>query len=316
MDEIRIVKAESRRLLKAFFSFSEKCGYTPRERSYIRKSLPGKYMYGAYLLARRGKRTCARLYTWTAPNGTDGYFAFPDGDPEALKLLFREAERQQGLWGSSSLTGPMLPDGSNLFPGIPNEDPGQRGAFLIPFRQGTAQMLKDNGYGIYSVNRAFLVRISDENPYYEAAQRAEKRFKLYGCILKNGFFHREIEKCVCELDTDCPQRAAAQAEKLRGAFKNGQCSAVFDRNGNCRGYALVLKGEPCRIVTLITKRDGFSAPAALILVSDLYESLHSLGIQSAELSVIDAGNAPSLALVRRVGGILRTEYLRYYKKIT
>ena len=306
MDEIRVAQARGGRPLRAFFSLSEKAGLRAPERKLLRRvcGTPGEGR--AFLLALKNGVPAARLLTWP------GFFAMADGDEDALDCLFDRAEALQRQWGSDRLCGPALPGGLQLFTGFPAEKSEDAAGLFHLACAGTGRLLRSRGYEPFTRLRAYQAEIKASDTLKNQARRTERRYGLMCRKLKNGLFTRETETCVWKLEKDCREQAARLTERLMPFFAKPYCVGVFDGGGNCRGYALVLKGNPLRVVTIVSE----CAPATLLLAEGLLERFARKGIRSAELSVIDENNIPSRLVAESFCGRGFREYLQYNKKLT
>lgn len=307
-----IIKAGSRKELKAFFSFSETCGYTAGECEYIQKyaRAPG----GIYLMCMHKGQPLARLLTWQTRG--EGFFALPDGDKAALSMLASEAVRLHTEAGSRCLRGPLMPDGSFVFTGLAGSgDEGRRGLFTsLPGRERLEAFL-DAGFEAECVFEAFTARIPSVNKYASAAEWAAKRFQAKVSQIREGAFFHDTARVAFDLERAHKRAYARTAEKLAPYIDTRFSYCVRDVNGAVRGCALTFKGDIPRVAVFVTYPPGKSRFATLMLVSALMDSFIGCGITEVQLSVINSENRASLLLARAANAYKRQEFVQCNKNL-
>ena len=301
---------------QAFFSFSKKMGYRPAERRYIRSYLRTGGPRAVMLLAVRSGRAVGRLYTWQGADG-HGYFALAEGEREALHLLLEGMEAFHKKLGSRDIFGPVFPDGAGVFTGTCAEYAGGgRGLFVSLSDTTAAEELEKAGFAAEECYDSYSVRVPRQNEYALLARRASERFGVKLRVLSHGLFGMSAADAVFSVDLQGADAAARNAEKLKGVFLRGACAAAVDRDGQVIGYVLCARGEPVRVMTIITKDVPLRPCAVLLLASFVTDELIKRGAETAELSVINEKNGASSAFAEQLNGVKKGRYVEYYKKLT
>ena len=326
---------------RAFFRFSRECGYFLGEQKYLnvcaRAVMNPLAANGPveFLVAERDGKTVFRAMTgfdrrYQERTGNKwGYFSLFDGlqDAEAGETLLDAIAEKQILWGNEALVGAVSPDGSGFFHGLclgeaPKEagkspDKLSRGALTGPAFPFAREILLSKGFRRFEEDFAYLLRVPDENPDRETAEKAAKRFSLKIERLKPSLFRENWKKLPASVaPADTKTDFLREMERIR-PFLNGDYSFACVSGGECLGYLLALSepSAPLRLATLMTREDRFSSPAALVLLSAAMDACIRNKTETVEASVIRCGNAPSRRLAERYEGQKVRRYCRYYKNI-
>ena len=315
-----VIKAESPRQKRAFFSLSRACGYSRDEAEYLR--LFCRPENASYFIALKDGRPKARILVWkdAAYQRNTGrrtaFFAFLDGDENAFALLLEAA--QNAYPDAEALTGPVPPDGSGLFTGQCDRPCGtDRGAFTGPGDAGQAQALLEAGFAPCMTEACFEIAVPAVNPYRAYAGRLSARFGIRVQKARFGLFGDGLSRAAYELAGAWQSETALQAGRIRRYISPRFSFVALDGNGRALGYVMTLRGRPLlRVTTLITKDVPFRPAVTLLLLDALCESLIQSGITRAEASVIDVNNRPSVRLTQGTGARETRKYVRYYKELT
>lgn len=307
---------------KAFLSVPGVFYYVPGEKKYLRSVLtPSKNVlfrayHAAYFVAFDDGLPAGRVFVWRRDK--EGFFALLDGNcPEAL---LSEAEEYLKQLGCTLLAGPFCCCPSFSFVGVKTytEKPTyKRGALTAligsvdwSFYYGT-DMEPAEGC------RAFELQVGAVNPLRDRAEKAKERFSLTVCRLHRGIGKNALPNVAYEIERPGNAAAAIEAERCLPLAALNHSFCVRGKNGELLGYVLCLKGEVLRVCTLITKKkDTFSPPVTLCLISAVWDSLIKKHVPSVEASVIDTENEASLRLAERLGGTLKCQYDIFQKSIT
>ena len=312
---LKIIKAESARDLRHFYGSSRIFGYSKEESKYLKlnTSPAGNPIrictHRAYLFAEDDKKLLARALTWTDKGYPGkGFFALLDGN---AALLLGEIEKIQTEWGSSVLEGPISPDGSGFFHGACKADAEYTNAFnLKPF---DTEVLRSRGYVPCERYRGFEAEPFTDEKLGRAAERTLERYGYTVKSLAFGLFNDPLDTCVNAFaKPPYVNETLRQAERIEPFLLRRLCYGAFDKHGVCRGYLLTLKGAKPRVCTLVTD----SSAACVLLINAVNEGCRRLGIYKAEVSVISAGNVPSLMIAERAGARFSAGYFCYRKILT
>ena len=313
-----IVLSSGRKALKAFFSLSVPSGYSGKEAAYIERHFSGGMGKSAYLLALDRGKAVARAMTWQGETLKNGYFALLDGRRDAFEALLGYMEQLQRKWGSTSLTGPVTPDGSGFFMGQCDSasDGSARGELTGPFDAGQSAALLQNGYDPVNTLAAFRLCLQKTNPYRGAAQKIASRLGIKPEKAKLNVFDQNLERAVFALETEDKAAALRQLLWLKPSIAKDRSFVVNDPCGRPLAYAISLKGDIPRLATFWTKDDEYRRPCALLLCDALFESCQKAGISEIELSLIDTQNEASMRLCGNAGARLSRQYKIYNKNLT
>ena len=311
-------------MLKAFFRFSLKCGYSREESNYLRRSFLYAQPKCVYLLATENGTVCGRLMTWSdehyrkVAGKKRGFFALLDGNVCAFAQLLAKMEELQRNWENEEIIGPVAPDGSGWFLGQCEKtyDNRLRGAFTGPGDTGQTQCFRENGYSVLTAYRTYQLTLPEENRYWDSAQKFSCRSEYK--VQKMSVFGGRSRLCRSVLDVAGGEQPelARQAERIMPYLSRQHSFAVTNREGSYTGYVLCFPGKITRIATFMTADNLYRRPTTLLLVNELIESFKKNQRDRAELSVLDAENANSNRLARSLGAVPDRNYLVYNKKIT
>ena len=315
-----VIKADSPRQKRAFFSLSRESGYGRAEDEYLR--LYCRPENACWLMAARNGFPKARMLVWMdgvyakKTGRRVAFFAFLDGEAAAFDVLL---EKAQGLYPhAQAILGPVPPDGSGLFTGQCDRPwPAPRGSFTGPGDAGQTEALLRAGFAPHHTEACFEVDIPDRSPYHPYAKRLSDRFGIR--IRRPGFgpFGDGMSTAAYDLASAYRDETAFQAQKLHKYISARHSFIAEGAAGETLGYIMTLKGKPLlRVTTMITKAVPFRSAVTLLLLDALYESLACRQIQRVEASVINVMNRPSIRLVLGTGAKENRRYIQYYKELT
>lgn len=216
-----------------------------------------------------------------------GWFSHLEGqdDPEAARAVFEAAAAFQRDLGMERLIGPEAPSG-RFQPGILAE--GERSAPHLD------RLLRENGFTVLRESAAFSVLTGALEGLGRAAARASS---AHGVELRREGFSKDSCRAVYSLYE--PRRLPF--EDFAQALSEMRPLELFLASvyGQDAGFALVRPdGELARVETVMVAPRFQRGPALLCLLDALSSRLGPKVLTGS----IDPDNAPSLMVVRALGG--------------
>ena len=247
----------------------------------------------AYLVALRKGRPVFSVLTgvdrrFTRLTGLrQGWFSCFQGqdDPEAARAVLHEAAAFQKSLGMERLIGPDAPTG-RFQPGILAE--GERSTPHLD------RLLRENGFAILKESTAFSVPVGALKGLGQAAARAQKSHGVH--VRREGFC-----KASCQAVYGLYEPRRLHFEEFAQVLSDMRPFEVYMASvrGQDAGFALVrLEGKAQRVETVMVA-PKFQRGPALICLLDALSSRLGPEVRSG---AIDPENAPSLMVVRALGG--------------
>ena len=326
----QIKRIERASELKYFWSLSSRLDYSAQECAYIKNFLsPAVNPLAAngpcaYLVAFKNGIPVQRLITGldlrsaAARGKREGWLALFDGyrDPEASFLLLSYALKLQKEFGSTSLAGPLSPDGSGYLLGAQTED-GERGILTAPCGTWQREALESLGFLPIKHYMSANILLQADSVFASVYQKAEKRFKITVTPLKLSWFSDSAKKIgAFYLET-------LRADALRFVthlkkFIDEDCSYIAGTGRHTIGYVLVFKDgkRQRRIATLMTDKSALAPQACVLLLGSVRKQLLKNGKTDAEVSLVDIDGGESLGLLKRFKAEKTNEFTVYNKQLT
>ena len=339
MEEITIVRCETRAQMRAFLSVRPKA----EKRSFLGREIcfaPAKTACNAaknpilrahrhaFLLAMKNERPSARLLL--VDGGERAWFSLFVFDEEetALKLL-ENARRIAAEWGAGEISGPVSPDGSGFDLGALMPGGLGDGAPWHPCDEKIAPVLEKAGFSPEIVLAELEISVSDKkNPYagvevfaYRHGKITVRRMPLNsGKTCRTAF--------VCSEDAhamgyDAFARVCGRIVQLcRGAFALvafaedepvGWLLCVPEKGGRylaqkqVRSLCMPEKNR-LRLLHMQIRTPHRRGLAAAALLERAWEEATAQGVRTVRASTIDLTNEASLRMAKAAGGRVCNAY--------
>lgn len=326
---LSVSQCESARQMRLFFRLSALFGYRGAEARYLQRfvhpavnPLAGNGPM-CFLIAQENGKITGRVLTYrderyiAATGRNRGFFALFDAlDARTGAKLLERVGMIQRQWGSEEILGPVSPNGSGFFQGLSDHETGALLSGKSHFAAHEA--LKRAGFVEEGWALSYQIAVPAQNPFAELAKKVQARFQMQVERFDGLGGKGRLARCVSQasaphIRADLMREFGHIAPLIAPRF-----SFAVIQNGVCVGYLLSIRDRktPLRIATLETAEGAYTPAVAALILDAICESCREQGLQTVNVSTIEADNFPSWSLVQRFSVREKCKFYRYIQKVS